>query len=116
MTCEPTGRINMLGSGSGKIDIGPFGFVVLDSQPEDDCAGPLVCVSLLSSARSDVFSFPEDLSGLMFPDNAVNSTPCCSLAVILVVVMCVLITVVEPALATSKEIRRTKLHVIVESL
>lgn len=39
----------------------------------------------------------------------------CLLAVILVVVMCVLVTVVDPAIAANSDIRSMQLHIAVKS-
>ena len=89
-----------------------------------------VCAVLLSRsrsrARSDGLSSPRDESCFGFPTGGLESSrvdamawrPRCSslLMVILVVEMRVLVTVVEPAVATSREIRSARLHISVESL
>lgn len=73
---------------------------------------------LLVSPRLDTFSSLGNSSGFasaaiapgLLRADATASRPCSSGTVTLVVVMCVLTTVVEPAVATSKETRRARLH------
>ena len=87
-----------------------------------------VCAALLSRsrARSDGLSSRSVSSCFGFSAVGLESSragamawrPRCplSLMAILVVEMCVLVTVVEPAVATSREIRSARLHISVESL
>lgn len=82
------------------------------------------CAVLLPSSRSGRISSPREESEFVSPEiglgilgvDATEWRPSCSGTVILVVVMCVLITVVEPAVATSKETRKMRLHINMEGL
>ena len=104
--------------GLAELDSGPVGFASPESLTDSDCAfllpSPSPGISSPSKRSSNLASSATESDFL--EGDATGLTPSCSLALILVVVMCVLVTVVEPAVATSRETRRTKLHIRVESL
>jgi hypothetical protein len=87
--------------------------------------GTSFCANLLLSPRSEFSSSTEvigspdaDLAAIGSESVVADSKaliPCCSLTVILVVVMCVLTIVVESALATRRQIKSRELQSNVES-
>jgi hypothetical protein len=76
------------------------------------------CAILLLSPRSLASRKTSStaIGSKSFGDDATARRPWCLLAVILVVVMCVLVTVVELAVRTSKESSRARLHINMKSL
>jgi hypothetical protein len=112
-------------SGSDEPDIPEVGLVSPVPMALCPGGGTSFCAILLPSSRSE-FSSSIEANGSLDADLAAigsesvvadskTLTPCCSLTVILVVVMCVLTIVVESVLATRRQIKSRELQSKVES-